>query len=346
MLWIAQITLPDGKRRRKRSKSQKVVRDWLLSQRDSVRDGLVVSDEKITVGQFIDRYIADVATHTLKPKTLQEYKYLIRLHIKPALGSTRLAKLTPIHVQRFYSEKLNSGLSKRTVQFMHSVLHKALEQALKWGMVVRNVSDLVDPPNPKRKAPVTWNQEQVRRFLDHVQDHRWYPIYVLAVYCGFREGEVLGIHFEDVDLLHAKIYVRHAVQYIIGQGLVITEPKSDSGKRPVSLPGYAHTVLTDYLIQQTRTQGLVFVTKNDTPISPRNLVRHFKEATEQAGLPEIRFHDLRHTHASLLLAAGVHPKLVQERLGHSQISLTMDTYSHLLPGMSDEAASKFDELMG
>jgi integrase len=344
-LWIGQITLPDGKRRRKRSKTQKVIKDWLLAQRDAIRDGLVIEDERITVGQFLDRYLQDVAAHTLRPKTFEAYSYLIRMHIKPALGNIRLNQLRPARVQKFYADKLESGLSRRTVQFMHSVLHKALQQALKWGMVVRNVGDLVEAPSPNRCTPITFSPDQVKKFLETVKEHRWYPIYVVALYCGLREGEVLGIHFEDLDLLHDEIHVRHAVQYLIGKGLVITEPKTDSAKRTVTIPGFAHDVLVEYLHPLKRDQGLIFVTSNDTPISPRNLVRHFKEALEEAGLPEIRFHDLRHTHASLLLAAGVHPKLVQERLGHSQISLTLDTYSHVTPNMQDGVAQKFDELM-
>lgn len=344
-LWIGQITLPGGKRRRKRSKTQKVVKDWLLAQREAVRDGLVVEDEKVTVGEFIDRYMSDVATHTLRPKTLEAYHSLIRVHLKPALGQIRLNQLRPAHVQKFYADKLESGLSRRTVQFIHSILRKALDQALRWGLVVRNVADLVDAPVPKRKAPVTWTPDQVRKFLDSIKDHRWYPIYVLALYCGLREGELLGLHFEDVDLLHSQIHVRHAVQYLIGGGLVITEPKTDAGKRTVTIPSFANNVLLEYMHPLKRNQGLIFVTGNNTPISPRNLIRHFKSALKEANLPEIRFHDMRHTHASLLLAAGVHPKLVQERLGHSQISLTLDTYTHVIPNMQDGVAEKIDDLL-
>jgi len=344
-LWIGQITLPDGKRRRKRSKTQKTIKEWLLSQREAIRDGLVVEDEKVTLGQFLDRYMSDVAAYTLRPKTLESYNSLIKIHIKPALGDIRVNQLRPAVVQKFYADKLESGLSRRTVQYIHSILHKTLDQALKWGLVVRNVCDLVEAPAPKRKTPNTWTAEQVKKFLITVKDHRWYPIYVIALYCGLREGEVLGLYFEDLDLLHDMIHVRHAVQYLVGKGLVITEPKTESSKRTVTIPGFAHDVLVEYLHPLLRNQGLIFVTSNNTPISPRNLIRHFKEALEEAGLPEIRFHDLRHTHASLLLAAGVHPKLVQERLGHSQISLTLDTYSHVTPNMQDGVADKFDELM-
>jgi integrase len=219
-----------------------------------------------------------------------------------------------------------------------------LVQALKWGLVIRNVADLVDAPSVKRKAPVTFTPGQVKIFLESVRGNRFYPIYVLA-FAGLREGELLGLHVEDVDMENHIINVRHAVQYLIGKGLVITEPKTDSSKRAVKLPDFIWVVLKKHLDSLKRNQGLIFTTGNGTPFSPRNLIRDFKECLTSAGLPEIRFHDLRHTTASLLLSQGVHPKVVQEMLGHSQISLTMDTYSHVLPGLQDEAATKMNGIL-
>lgn len=344
-LWVAEISLPDGRRKRKRGKTQGAVQEWLLAQRDASRDGLTVENDKVSFGQFIDRYFEDVVKHNVQAKTLESYEGLVRLHIKPALGNITLTKITPQMLQKLYADKLNSGLSKRTVHYIHTLIHKSLGQALKWGLVARNVSDLVDKPSPKRRASAIWNVAQVNQFLEAVKDHRWYPIYVLAIYCGLREGELLGLHIEDVDLRNRTLQVNHAVQYIVGKGLIIKEPKSDSGKRAVVMPSFAFSVLMDYLLLQKRESGLVFVTGNGTPISPRNLIRHFKSVIEEQKLPDIRFHDLRHTHASLLLQAGVNPKIVQERLGHSQISLTLDTYSHLIPGMQHDAADKFNELM-
>lgn len=345
-LWVGQLRLPDGKKRVKYAKDQKTVRDWLIEERKKITDGMYVEDVKLSFGDYITRYLDEVVRHNVRPKTYEAYESLVRVHIKPELGAIKLNLLRPDHIQKFYSKKLESGLSKRTVQFMHSIIHKALDQALKWNLVVRNVSTLTDPPSPKRKSPVTWDAEQAKCFLEAVKYHRWYPIYLLAIYCGLREGEILGLHHEDIDLLHKTIYVRHAVQSLKGSGLVITEPKTQSAKRAVTIPGNAVSVLVEYLYNKKGNQGLIFTTSTGRPISPRNLVRHFKAEIEKAGLPEIRFHDLRHTHASLLLQAGVHPKLVQERLGHSQISLTLDTYSHVLPGLQDEVADKLDGILG
>ena len=344
-LWAAEITMPDGKRRRKYHKTQKVVKDWLLEQRRLVRDGASIGSGRMTVSEYIDRYMQDVAAHTLRPKTIEGYNSLIELHIKPALGSMKLSVLTPAHVQKFYSDQLNLGFSRRTVEFMHAVLHKSLDQAVRWGMVPRNVCDLVDVPQPERRAMNVWSAEQVKAFLDSVRYHRWYPIYVLAITCGFRIGEVLGIHYEDVDLANSSINVRHATQTLVGKGIIITTPKTDKSRRLVTVPATAMQILKDYLDYTKVNQGLIFTTRSGKPVSSRNLVRHFKLSAQAAGLPEIRFHDLRHTSATLLLAAGVHPKVVQERLGHSQIGLTLDTYSHVVPSMQVEAAQKMDDLL-
>jgi integrase len=345
-LWVAQITLPSGKRKAKYSKTQKVVRDWLLNQRQSVQTGNWVEKDQITVDQFLDRYFKDIASHTLKPKTLETYEYLLRMHIKPGLGFIKLTSLRPDQIQNLYSQKLESGLSSRTVQFIHSILHKALRQALKWGLVYRNVADLVEPPAVNKKTPLTLSPSQVKLLLNAVRSDRMFPILALAIGCGLREGEVLGLHYEDIDWDAQTIHVQHAVQYLIGKGLVITQPKTDTSRRTIHIPDFAYQALKDHRDSQDRNQGLVFITANGTPYSPRNLIRYFKQSLVKAELPEIRFHDLRHTAATLLLTAGVHPKIVQEMLGHSQINLTLDTYSHVLPSMQQEASQKMDSILG
>lgn len=343
-LWVSKITLPDGSTKVKYGKTQKEVREHHQSALNQLRQGLLVKDDKITVSEFLNRYMESVGKHTLRPRTVEGYSSLIRIHITPGIGHIKLVQLRPDHLQAFYSQKLEAGLSKRTVQLIHSVLHKTLDQAMKWGMVSRNVSDLVQAPKPKKKTYKFFTKDQLNIFLDAVKGHQYYPIYVLAVYCGFWEGEVLGIHHEDIDLTRGVINVRHAVLSLKG-GLVVTEPKTESSKRAVTLLETALYVLKKHLEQLKGNQGLIFTTRSGKPISPRNLVRHFKSALKEAGLPDIRFHDLRHSHASLLLAAGVNPKIVQERLGHSQISLTLDTYSHVIPSLQDEAAEKVEDLM-
>lgn len=241
--WIAEVNLPGGTTKRKRSKRQQVVKDWLLAQRNTIREGVFVKNDQITVSQFMDGYFEDVVSISVRPTTFISYESLLRLHIKPMIGKIRLTQLRPDHLQTLYSEKLKSGLSPRMVQFIHSVIHKALNQALKWGLVYRNVSDLVDKPKVEHKAPVVWSLKQVRAFMDAVRDHRFYPIYMLAVAGGFREGEVLRLFHEDISWENKTINVRRAVVTIPGKGSVLIEPKTAKGKHPVPLPDYCMDVL-------------------------------------------------------------------------------------------------------
>ncbi len=297
------------------------------------------------ISAFIDRWLTDTMKNRPRPKTYESYSYLIKSHINPSIGFLKLTELRPHHLQNVYSQKIEAGLSPRTVYYIHSVIHHALEQAMKWGLVVRNVADLVDAPKPKRKTPQVFSIEQTKVFFSAITSDRWKAIYYLAIGCGFREGEILGLYFEDVDLDKGVIFVQRAVQSLSGQGLVITEPKTERGKRPVTIPDFALTVLRDFAESQNRKQGLIFATSSGKPISPRNLIRNFHQTLERAGLPQLPFHSLRHLSATLLLMAGVDPKVVQERLGHSSIVLTLETYSHVIPSMQEEAGRKLNDLM-
>ena len=342
--WIAEINLPDGTAKRKRSKRQQVVRDWLLDARKSIQTGVLPKNDQITVSQFMDRYFEDVVKLSVRPTTFIANESLLRLHIKPMIGKIKLTQLRPDHLQTLYAEKRKSGLSPRMVQMIHSVIHKALKQALMWGLVTRNVSDLVEKPKVERKTFIVWSLEEVRLFLDAVKDHRFYPIYTLAIAGGLREGEILGLFHEDISWEQNMINIRRAVVTIPGKGSVLIEPKSAKSRRPIPLPDYCMNVLKKHCEGQKENRYFVFTTKNGTPFLARNLIRHFKQVISETKLPNIRFHDLRHYHASYLLSQGVHPKVVQERLGHSQISLTLDTYSHVIPSLQNEAAEKLESI--
>jgi integrase len=343
-LWAGQITLPDGRRKFKYSKRHVVVIEWLLTVRSELQKGILPQNDRITVSEFIENYMETVAKDTLRPRTQELMWSFIRVHIGPSLGKIKLKDLGPHHLQTFYRQKMDAGLSRRTVQLLHVTIRRVLNQAVSWGVITKNVCSQVRAPRPIKKAPTFFTKEQLNTFLSSVRGHRWYLIYLLLVYGGFREGEVLGIHVEDCDMVNRVINVRHAVLTLKG-GLVITEPKTESSKRAVSLPKVAYDELKIHLEQLERKQGLIFTTSSGKPVSPRNLIRHFKIALKTAGLPDIRIHDLRHSHASLLLAAGTNPKVVQERLGHASITLTLNTYSHVIPSLQEEVARKLDVLM-
>jgi len=203
---------------------------------------------------------------------------------------------------------------------------------------------MVQAPRPLKPTYLFFTKEQLNTFLAAVKGDKWELVFILLIYGGFREGEVLGIMVEDCDMVNRVVNVRHTVT-TLKTGVVISEPKTQTSKRAVTLPKIAYDALKIHLDQLNRNSGLIFTTSVGTPIYPRNFIRHFKSILAKNGLPNIRVHDLRHYHASMLLASGINPKVVQERLGHSSITLTMDTYSHVIPSMQDEVARKIDELM-
>jgi integrase len=207
----------------------------------------------------------------------------------------------------------------------------------------RNPTDAVTAPRPKKQALVTLSAEQARLFLRSVSAHPLYPLYVLALTTGMRKGELLGLSWENCDLENGSLSVVNTLVTIQGQQSIGT-PKSSSAKRKIKLTEFAVEALKQHQLQAKNLDGLVFITSAGTPYSQRNLTRHFHNALEKAGLPRIRFHDLRHTAATLMLQLDVHPKVVQEILGHSTIVLTLDTYSHTIPSMQGEAVDKMDEV--
>jgi integrase len=342
--WVAEVTLPDGRRKRKYSNNQKLVKEWLLVQRKALQDGIWVKDDKVTLSEFFDQFLNDTLRHKLRPKTIDSYAYLFNNHVAPTLGNFKLTDLRPQHLQTLYAQKINSGLSPRTVQYIHAVIHRVLEQASKWSLVVRNVADLVEAPRPTKKQIQTLNADQCQKLLVTLKGDRLYPLYALSL-IGLRLGELLGLQWDDVNFDMKTISIRHTIAAIPHRGLVLGEPKTEKSRRSIALPDFIFQALKDHQGKNLNHTGFVFTTSNNTPFSPRNTERHFKHLLEKAELPKIRFHDLRHTAATLLFLEGVHPKVVQELLGHSQISVTMDTYSHVLPSMQKDAAEKMNRII-
>lgn len=339
-LWCAQLYLPSGKKKVKYGKTQKIVRDWLHEQKEAVNKGVYLDTKDMTLAAFLEQYMTSAAA-SLRPKTVTSYLYLIRNHIIPELGQVKLTQLRPDMVQAFYTAKVNSGLSKRTVQYIHAVLHKALDQAMKWGMVVRNVTDLVDPPSPSKPKTATWTIQQAKRFLERVKDTRYYPMFCLA-YIGLREGEILGLRVQDFSRENGTITVRQALQYLPGKGLVLSEPKTEASKRTIKLPEFVYQALLAHHLKEN--QELLFTTSAGTPFSPRNFLRAFKELSSSAELPEIRFHDLRHFAVSYLInELHIPPKVVQGIIGHTTVNLTMTVYAHSTTDQQDEAMNKMGD---
>jgi integrase len=343
--WVGQVSLPTGKKRYKYAKTQREIRLWLEEQKRRLRQGALPDDNKTTVMEFLKRWYDEVARHRLRPSTLATHETIMRLHIYPTLGSIRLARVTPAHLQSLYSDKLDQGLSKRTVKYIHTILHQALAHAQKWGLVAKNVADAVDSPVPDRHKVEPLSRIQVASLLAALEGDRLYPFYVLLLCTGLRRGEALALTTDCLNLDDGIISVNKTLLSIKGQGLVLGEPKSDRSRRVVALPDFARDVLADHLARREVESEFVFCTSRGTPFGPRNVMRHFKKVLKRAGLPEsTRLHDLRHTFVSFMLAENVPASVVQKIAGHASFSTTVDIYGHLMDGAQKEAAKKLDKL--
>jgi len=334
----------------------------------AIRDlqlGIPIVSDRQTVAKFLDHWLEQVVRSRVRPKTFRSYSDLVKNHIAPAIGEVALGKLSPQQVREFLTAKLATGLSPRTVKHLLVTLRGALAVAVKDGQIARNVAELVAPPRCTRTEVHAFTPEQARAFLEAVRGSRLEAAFTAAVALGLRQGEILGLQWSDVDLENSRLRVRAALQRVDGR-LVQVEPKSASSRRTIQLPVVCAAALARHKIDQdvtrrwagTRWQetGYVFTTRIGTPTDPRDLLRDYYALTRpktkdedtpppDLGFPAIRFHDLRHSAATLLLAQGVSPRYITELLGHSHVSFTMQTYAHVLPEVQKQVATKMDEIL-
>lgn len=358
--WVAVLNLgfDGGKRRRKYfygDTRRKVQEKLTKALRDQQQGLSVAMDARQTLAQYLVRWLEDVGRPGLRPRTYSSYQQTIGGHLMPALGRVRLQELTPQAIQTYLNTKLASGLSPRTVQYHHAVLRKALHDALKWGLVARNVATLVTPPKQREPERRYLTPQEARRFLDAVVGHRLEALFTVGLALGLRQGEALGLRWADVDWDAGVIRVGHQLQRINGK-LTLADTKSRSSRRTIPLPEAAARALRDHRRRQLeeRVQAgdqwedgdLVFATQHGRPLDARNVTRQLHRLRQQAGLPWLTFHGLRHGYGSLLAAQGVHPRVAMELMGHSQLSLTMEIYTHVAPELAREAAEKIDRALG
>ena len=357
-LWCATLNLGyvNGKRKRKYiyGKTRRDVAEKLATALSEQQQGLPVVSEKETVGSFMTRWLEDVARPSLRPRTFDSYAMIVNRHLIPALGKIKLTRLSPQDVQKYMRQKTESGLSSRTVQYHRAVVRKALNDGLRWGSVARNVAQLATPPKQSRAQLRFLTPEEARSFLDVVRGHRLEALFAVALAIGLRQGEALGLRWQDVDLETGIVNVRYALQRT-GGSLQLVELKTRNSLRSIALPDVTRRALREHRTRQLEERltapywedhGFVFASTVGTGIDPRNLTREFHQLRAAAGMDWLRFHDLRHGCASLLMAQGVNPRVVMEILGHSQISLTLGTYSHVAPELAREAAGKMDHILG
>lgn len=357
--WVAEITLGrqhGGKRRKKiiYRKTRKAAQEALIKNLSDMQQGLPIDSAKQTLATFLLSWLENTVKGSRAVNTYKSYANTVHKHIIPVLGDLQLSKLQPQQLQYLYRMKREEGLT-RTVQLIHAVLHNALALAVKWELIPRNIVEVVDTPKVPRKEIKVLTFEEVNRFLKTAQDDPFYALYVVAVTSGLRQGELFALKWSDLNREAGTIQVQRQLQWVRGEAQ-FREPKSAKSRRTVTLPEVAIEALRKHKVEQAKQRlvagakwhdlGLIFTSSLGTPLHRSNLLqRYFYPMLEKAGVPRIRFHDLRHTAATLLLEQGIHPKIVQERLGHSQISMTLDTYSHVLPTMQQEVAEKLDAIL-
>ncbi len=369
---IVSIDWKNGRRQRKffYGKTRKDVQEKLTAALRDQQLGLPITSEKQTTGQFLQWWFEHVARQTVRPKTLKFYDFAMRQHLLPGLGRVPLHKLSPQRVQTFLnqashtaSERTGRPLSPRSVRHLHRTLCTALNSAVKYGNIQRNVATLVDPPVAPKPNVHYFNVEQARIFLEAAKTDRLYALLATVLSLGLRLGEGLGVAWSDLDLDTGRFNIRQALQRIDKKlypekaGLQLVEPKGGYSARVVTLPVIAVSALRHQLALQEQERqlagsawrgncwDLVFTTRIGTPLDERSVLRQFQKILAVAGLPKMRLHDLRHSAVAILIAQGVHIKAISELLGHSSVAFTLQVYGHLLEETKRETALKMDEAL-
>lgn len=356
--WMAQYYVHTAEGRKRKTiygKTRQEVAKKLAKALSDREGGLIFDAEGLKLREYLARWLEDSVKDTVRNTTYERYEQIARTHIIPMLGDVKLKGLSPTHVRGLYKDKLQT-LSPRTVQYIHVTLHKALKQAVNDGLVPRNATEAVKPPQVRREEIRPLTPEQAKQLLDAARGDRLEALYTLAVHTGLRQGELLGLKWEDVDLGSGSLHVKRTLTTARG-GPRLAAPKTKGSRRRVSLTRGAMDALRAHLARQLeeidwasslwQENGLVFASEMGRPLDRRDLTsRQFKPLLKRANLPQkTRFHDLRHTCATLLLTKNVNPKVVSEMLGHSNIAITLDTYSHVLPNMQDSAARALEEAL-
>jgi integrase len=316
--------------------------------------GTYTKPNKILLADFLKNWLADYKIN-LSPRGFERYKGIIEKDLIPAFGRLTLVQLHPEHIQSHYTANLEAGLSARTVRYHHAVLHVALKSAVRLGLLARNPADAAMPPRAKRPDMQTWDEDELNRFLESSKNSIYHNLFYTVLFTGMRRSELLGLRWSDVDFIMSQIYISRGLHQLKDNTYVYTEPKSEHSRRAIALSPSVINLLKrakerrkldciDWGLPFSESDP-VFCGHDGKPLRPNTVTRVWHEAAKRAGVKDIRLHDARHTHASIMLKRGIHPKIVQERLGHSSIQMTLDTYSHVAPGLQQKAAEAFETVV-
>lgn len=327
----------------------------LLSDRQR---GIPIASKSPTVGAFLDQWLADVVKPGTRDRTYESYEMIVRTHLKPMLGRHKLEKLTAQHIQELLAATKNAGASGRTLQNIRGVIRAALNQAMRWDLIARNVATLTDAPRLEPFAGKPLSPAEVTRFLTAAKGDRLEALYACAVWLGMRQGELFGLRWQDIDYEAGTLTVSKQLQWAGTHPKVasLVEPKTDRSKRTLPLPApvaaalkaHRQRQLIERMLAGSRWDtgwGLVFCTTIGTPLDQSNVLKAYRAVLKTAGIDSRRFHDLRHSCGTFLTAKNVHPRIVMEILGHAQISTTMNTYSHVDLSSMKAALDALTDLM-
>ena len=367
--WTAYFYVPGlGGQRRQRSKGgfrTKVEAQHYLNEAiHSIQAGEYVEKDKRTLADYLEKQWLPLMENVVRPATFDSYQRMLKLHVVSAIGSIELQELTAEHLDRLYAHLLkdgrhdgDGGLAPKTVRYIHNTLSKALKDAERKGLVVRNVASRADPPKLRQsgsKEMKIWSPDQLRVFLTAMEGHRIEAAYVLAATTGMRRGEVLGLRWGDIDFEKRRLAVRQTV-LCINYKISLGTPKTARGRRSIAVDEATLAALKAHGTRQRAEkaelgrgytdQDLIFAKVDGSPINPDYFSQVFDRTVAKLDIPRIRLHDLRHTHATIGLAAGVPPKVMSDRLGHATVAFTQDTYMHAIPRLEEEAADQMAALI-
>jgi integrase len=347
---------PDGQRDRRwvSGVTSDEVRQKLQVIKNALANNTLSSQTDHTIATFAEVWL-EHKKRLIRPITLESYRLVLKTHCLPHIGRIKLDKLSPMDLDRLYAKLSDAGLSTRVIRYVHTLVYGMLKQALKWGMLARNVAEAATPPALKTAEAQVWTAKQALKFLDHARQKqdRLYALWYLTLFSGVRRAEVLGLHWRDVSLETGQVFICSTLVEVNGK-LQFGEPKTRAGKRTIAITPDTVEVLKAHLEHQRLEQAkamegwtdsaLVFTTSIGTPINPGNLARAYKAAQRSADVPDIRFHDLRHTAASMSIRRGDSAKIVADRLGHTNVAFTLNTYVHIFAEQRREGAFGINDL--
>lgn len=360
--WIVQVrvgTKSDGSPRwhTKTFEKQRDAKTYLaevIKDRDS---GLVVQPSKMLLNEFLDKWLESAVEPRVRPNTYRSYQWQLKKYVRHDLGGYRLCDISPLQIQKLYSKLHREGLSSRVVRYTHTILNNAFGQAVKWRMLASNPCSGAELPRSQQEETRALSLEEVGRFVEALHGHRHEALFLVALTTGMRPSEYLALQWQDIDFESGRIEVRRSLDWRKRDSWSFTETKTKRSRRSIPIPSQVLTLLQHHKKAQAERRlkagpewmdhNLVFCNRRGEPLSRQNLLRrHLRPALERAGLStDFTLYGLRHTCATLMLAAGTHPKIVSERLGHSSITITLDVYSHVMPNMQVEATDRIGQVL-